>query len=122
VSGVFSVNLAHAPLESSAYAEPISTAAEPPWPPQEDERFSEWEKFSRYPNALSAHIVAGLLNQDGVPAIVESPGFSVEFTNWSTIWVPKRLVHRARWVLAWDSPTEAELIFLATGDFPRDND
>jgi len=118
----FSLNLVDAPLASSARGEPTSTVAEPPWPSQEEETLSEWERFSRYPIAVSAHIVAGLLNHEGVPTIVESLGFSVEFTNWTTIWVPKRLLHRARWVLAWDAPTEAELIFLSTGDFPREGD
>jgi hypothetical protein len=121
-SDTFSLNLLDAPLASSAHVQPTSTVAEPPWPSQEQETLSEWERFSRYPSAISAHVVAGLLNHEGVPTIVESLGFSTEFTNWTTIWVPKQLVHRARWVLAWDSPTEAELIFLSTGDFPREGD
>lgn len=119
---ILSLNLLDAPLASSAHVQPTSTVAEPRWPSQEQETLSEWGRFSRYPSAISAHVVAGLLNHEGVPTIVESLGFSTEFTNWTTIWVPKQLVHRARWVLAWDYPTEAELIFLATGDFPREGD
>src|ERR1700681_2758991 len=89
-------------------------AAEPPWDAPPYLLLREWERFARYPNYLAAHIVAGLLENEGVPTIVESiaplPG-----TDASAVWVPKELFHRARWILAWPPPTEAELLFLATG-------
>lgn len=73
-------------------------------------------RFARYPNYLATHIVAGLLENEGVPTLVE---FFAPFpvTDSSAIWVPKELLHRARWILAWPPPTEAELLFLATGEF-----
>jgi len=64
---------------------------------------------------MEAHIVAGRLNADGVPTIVlAAPGLEFLFT--AEILVPKALLHRARWVLAWPPASEAELLFLATGE------
>ena len=102
-----------------ARLEPTSAIPEPPWPT--GPVFQEWERFERYPNYIAAHIVGGLLESEGVPAIIEAvtPITGVET---SALWVPKKLVHRARWILAWGPPTDKELIFLATGEFSNDND
>src|SRR5262245_58191417 len=51
-----------------------ATAAEPPWPLPPNAEYREWRRFARYPNYLAAHIVAGLLESEGVPTIVESIG------------------------------------------------
>ena len=82
----------------------------------------QWERFARYPNYVAAQIVAGLLENEGVPTLVESIGVFPDATSFSTIWVPKEFAHRARWVLAWPPPTDAELTFLATGELPADNE
>jgi len=74
-----------------------------------------------YPNYLAAMIVAGLLESEGVPTIVESIG-PFPGTSSSAIWVPKELVHRARWILSWPPPTDSELTFLATGELLLDNE
>ena len=97
-----------------AQLEPTSAIPEPPWP--SGPVLQDWERFERYPNYLAAHIVAGLLETEGVPTIIEAvtPVTGVET---SALWVPKKLVHRARWILAWPAPTDRELIFLATGEF-----
>jgi len=52
-----------------------------------------------------------------VPAhvISLSPLFNSGF---SMVLVPRELAHRARWVLSWPAPSDAELTFLATGELP----
>jgi hypothetical protein len=92
------------------------------WPSPADAGRLQWERFARYPDYVAAHIVAGLLENEGVPAVVESIGVFPDVTSFSTIWVPKELAHRARWILAWPPPTEAELTFLATGELPVTTD
>src|SRR5262245_52988330 len=88
--------------------------SEPPWSLPPGVRTTEWDAFATYPNYLAAEIVAGLLENEGLPAIVEAwasfPGVGS-----ATIWVPKGLIHRARWIVALGPPTDAELLFLATG-------
>ena len=93
---------------------------EPPWLSPDNQPI-EWEAFERFPNYLAAQIVAGVLENEGVPAIV---------THWSVfpglvsaiIYVPKYLLHRARWVLALAPPSDVELLFLATGELSSDAD
>jgi hypothetical protein len=82
-------------------------------------KFSEWRRFALYPNPVAAHIVAERLRTDGVPAYVATMGTYPDADN-AEIWVPRQLLHRARWVLAWAPPTDAELTFLATGELPGD--
>ena len=109
ISGVSSMSHLDAPS--------IAVVAEPPWPATPQSLPIEWEEFDRHPNYLAAHIVAGLLENEGVPTIVESSS-AFPGTLFSAIWVPKHLLHRARWILAWPAPSDAELLFLATGEFP----
>jgi hypothetical protein len=98
--------------------EPSATAQEPLWPQTPRSGPVEWERLERYAEYLAAEIVAGLLESEGVPAFVESmtpfPGMS----SYASVWVPEALAHRARWILAWPPPSEAELTFLATGELP----
>jgi hypothetical protein len=103
-------------VASIVHVEPTSTVAEPTWPSPPQVPPREWERFERYPNYLAAQIVAGLLESEGVPTLVESIGAFPGGASFSTIWVPIELAHRARWILAWPPPSEAELTFLATGE------
>jgi hypothetical protein len=103
-------------LSSTVYPEASSDALEPLFPMPPGGGWREWERFSRYRTDLDAHIVAGLLENEGVATIIESVGVSVDATSPCILWVPKGLVHRVRWILAWPPPTDAELIFLATGE------
>ena len=64
---------------------------------------------------LDAHIVAGRLNAEGVPTIVLTV-LGLDSTNNAEILVPRALMHRARWVLAWPPVPEEELLYLATGE------
>jgi hypothetical protein len=83
--------------------------------------FSDWMRFATYFNDLEAHIVAGNLFTSGVPSVVEPVGNFPGMTA-AAIWIPRLLAHRARWVLSWLPPTDAELTFLATGDLPSDTE
>jgi hypothetical protein len=98
---------------------PFDTAAavlepEPSWLPPPDITRIDWEAFGDYPHHLAAHIFAGLLDSEGVPTIVMAwtafPGVAS-----ATLWVPKHLMHRARWIAALAPPSDTELLFLATG-------
>jgi hypothetical protein len=102
-------------VSSMSQPEVSAAAAEPPWPIPPHTPFREWQRLDRYPNYLAAHIVAGLLENEGVPTIVESIGIFPD-TQFSSIWVPKELMHRARWILAFPPPTDNELTFLAIGE------
>ena len=94
---------------------PTDAAAEPPWPEPPPHEELRWECFLRFLGPLEAHIVAGRLNAEGVPTVVLSaPGMDLSFT--AKILVPAHLLHRARWVMAWPPASEAELLFLATGE------
>ncbi len=81
-----------------------------------------WEKFEDFGNQASAEALAGRLRLDGVPAQIERisplPGLNEGFR----VVVPKRLAHRARWILASIDTTESELAYLATGKHPGDDD
>ena len=101
---------------------PRDAAAEPPWPQFPLPEQVPWERFARFINPLEGHIVAGRLNVEGVPAIVEVASLGFDFSAATSVWVPKALMHRARWILAWEPPSEAELTFLATGEMGADRD
>lgn len=77
-----------------------------------------WIRFAHFPNEWDAHIVAGLLENEGVPATIETTGVFPGTMGDTTVWVPQPLAHRARWIMALLPPTEAELRFLAVGELP----
>jgi hypothetical protein len=93
-------------------------APQSPWPPA-SHVYLHWEEFARFPNYWEGHILAGLLRNEDVPARVTFlwPSFDSGF---SSVLVPRELLHRAQWVLRWPPPSEAELTFLATGEFVCD--
>src|SRR5262245_43559964 len=108
-------------VAAMAQLEVSTAAAEPPWPSPSQVDFDDWRRFARYPNYLAAHIVAGLLENEGVPTVVESYGV-FPGSDTSAIVVPKALLHRARWILALSPPSDAELLFLATGELEAANE
>ena len=97
--------------QGSHFAEAIPPS---PWPPAST-FYRHWEEFARFASVWEGHILAGLLRSEDVPAklIFLWPSFD---TGFSMVLVPRELLHRARWVLSWPAPSEAELAFLATGE------
>ena len=94
---------------------PSDAAIEPPWPEFPSHQAVQWERFMAFPEPMEANIVAGRLNAEGVPTIVlATPGLDFLFT--AEILIPRGLMHRARWILAWPPASEEELLFLATGE------
>jgi hypothetical protein len=80
----------------------------------------EWELFASFPNHLAAHIMAELLENEGVPTMIEFRGVFTDTERACSAWVPKPLAHRVRWIMALEPPTESELVFLATGELPAE--
>jgi len=96
----------------------VALEPEPPWLPPDHDPI-EWETFERYPNYLAAQIVAGLLENEGVPAIVTTWTAFLGIAS-AAVWVPKYLLHRTRWIMALAPPSDSELLFLATGELSSD--
>jgi hypothetical protein len=80
----------------------------------------QWTRFAHYPDPWAAHIVAGLLENEGVATYIESSGIFGDGNSFATLWIPQPLAHRARWILALAPPTETELVYLATGELNSD--
>ena len=97
---------------------PRDVAAQMPWPQPSPREYVQWDEFERYPSFCTGHIIGGLLENEGVPVIVEFLWPGPDLRSYSVVYVPRELVHRARWILAWSPPSEAELTFLATGQMP----
>ena len=114
-SAVEARSIGRAPPLAAAVA---ALGPEPPWFPPPDVARVDWEAFAVYSHYLAADIVAGLLENEGVPTIITAwtafPGVSS-----ATLWAPKHLMHRARWIAALPPPSEAELLFLATGELAQ---
>ena len=76
----------------------------------------EWEPFEVFGNQVSAAALVGLLRSEGVPTRIDAPSPIPGLDESVCVMVPKRLAHRARWVVASVSTSDAELSFLATGE------
>ena len=78
----------------------------------------EWELFQTFTDIGSAEVVCAWLLSEEVPARVDTVSFESSLEIQYRLYVRRDLVHRARWVIAQPSPTDAELEFLATGKLP----
>ena len=97
-------------------AMPSAAVAQFPFPEEEPPEQIQWTMFARYDHCWDGQIIAGLLENEGVPAQVVYQWIGPDLLSFSWLFVPAHLVHRARWILSWDPPSEAELVFLATGE------
>ena len=105
-----------APLEARLPQAPPAPNLPPAPPEAPHEGPIDWVELGRYADPLEAHIVAGRLEGEGVPTLALNPCGSFMAAFQSILWVPAHLLHRANWILCWEPPAEAELIFLATGE------
>lgn len=109
------VSIVGSPQSSSL---PRASTPDPPWPDPTSAHGDEWDEFARLPHVWEGEILCGLLRNEGVPAVAVSLWPGPDLRGYSIVWVPRGLAHRARWILSWPAPGEAELTFLATGEFP----
>ena len=100
---------------------PTDAAAQLPWPQQSPPDRVVWEQFAFFDNFWEGQILGGLLTNEGIPNVVMYTSPSIDLTSYSVVYVANELAHRARWILSWPAPTEEELTFLATGEFPGDD-
>jgi hypothetical protein len=78
----------------------------------------QWELFQVFAEPLSAALLVEQFRTEGVPARVESRSLECGMLTRHCVLVRHRFAHRARWVTAQSSVTDAELEFLATGQLP----
>ncbi len=79
----------------------------------------DWSEFRAYPTASEAEVDAAYLRSQGIPARVTvhtpMPGMNGK----ALVWVPRDSKDRADWFLKLPPVSEAELEYLATGEFPH---
>lgn len=68
---------------------------------------------------VAAEVLANFLRVHGVPAVVRNFSPLPGLAQGAEVRVPGNLLHRARWLNAVPSPTDAELEALAVGKFPE---
>ena len=79
-----------------------------------------WEVAQTCSDHLSAEVIAAVLREGAVPVRIVDAGALPGLDFGSRVLVPLELLHRARWVLAQRTVTDAELDHLAAGG--PDND
>ena len=84
--------------------------------PNSHEDKSKWEYFETLPDIGSAEVRIGFLERNGVPAQLASEQLSLGLEDGYRVYVPSRLLHRAKWLAAQTDVSDAELNFLATGE------
>ncbi len=75
---------------------------------------SSWETAAVFSDDLSAHALLGRFAAEGVPARLAADSALLGVARPCRSLVPRRLLHRARWVLSQSSFTPEELESLAT--------
>jgi hypothetical protein len=76
----------------------------------------EWQIVATVPDTMSAQALLTYLEAEGVPARIQTDTLLLGEARRCDILVPPELSHRARWLLAQGSFTDAELTFPATGE------
>jgi hypothetical protein len=91
----------------------------PPWSESYPAQEGEWVYFRSFRCLGSAEAIAGLLEAQNVPSIIDPPWSNFWFSlAVFHVWVDARMAHRAHWLLEEDAFTDAELCYLATGTLP----
>ena len=84
----------------------------------EIEPVADWVAFKSFPDETGAAALCGQLRAGECPAKFEARAMGSGLETEYTVFVPKSLAHRARWVAAQLPISDAELEFLATGRLP----
>ena|ERR1700685_3176927 len=70
------------------------------------------------PDHVAADVLANFLRSEGVPTMVHDLSAVPGLEQGTAVPVSAALVHRAKWLIAHEPPSEAELAYLATGALP----
>jgi hypothetical protein len=81
--------------------------------PDELEPLGEWEFFAAYPDENAALTLAGKLRSSDCPAKVSPRNLASGLETEYCVYVPRSLVHRARWIQAQLPISDDELESLA---------
>jgi hypothetical protein len=82
------------------------------------EPIADWVAFRSFPDESAAVALCGQLRSSECPAKFESRAIGNAVETQYTVFVPKSLEHRARWIIAQLPISDEELEFLATGKLP----
>jgi len=80
-----------------------------------------WEVVATLPDVASAHVLATMIRDEGVPAIVVTDSSLLGEARRSEVRVPPGMARRAHWLVSQAQFTDAELTFLATGELGGDD-
>ena len=83
---------------------------------------SDWAEFETYSSASEAEINAAFLRSEGIPTRVTVHSNLPGQAGSALLWLDRSHFDRARWFLKLPPVTDAELEFLATGEYPKPND
>ncbi len=73
------------------------------------------------PDHIAANIMVNFLRMESVPAVARNLSAVPGLEQGTEVLVPTALVHRAKWLLAQQPQSEAELTYLATGAPPEED-
>lgn len=81
----------------------------------------DWVVFKSFDNRALAEMMAERFNANEVPTKIDYGVYhiGVDAVN---LYVPEKLVHRAKWLCNETALSDEELDFLATGSLPADED
>lgn len=89
---------------------------------KQNEGATSWETAVTLSDVASADAIAIMLRGEGLPAVVVSDSALLGEARRSEVRVPEGVARRARWLMAQAEFSDAELTFLATGEFPGKDD
>ena len=84
--------------------------------PDDLEDWGEWECFRVFPEEHAAGALAGQLHAGDCPAKISARALASGVETEYCIFVPRSLMHRARWIAAQLPISDAELEFQALRD------
>lgn len=83
---------------------------------------AEFVAFVGAESRAEADRVCEWLQAEGVPCRVEARALREALEAEFSVLVSSHLLHRAKWIYAQLPPSESELVFLATGQLPGEED
>jgi hypothetical protein len=84
--------------------------------PDELEPLGDWELFQTFPDETAAGTLSGKLRASDCPTKINARQLSTALETEYCVFVPRSLIHRARWIVAQLPISEAELESLAVPD------